>query len=126
MENYDDLTDGQDLISPIQRAIKDMVKYKITTIGIDVGGGNKEYIKLSRDEVIPKLLQLNISAVKMAVKAMVDYRNDIRPIDKPIAFAKTVLYNEPDQWEAHMQQVINDMKCQYRIDKTGGSSNYWL
>ena len=49
----------------------------------------------------------------MAIEAIVEYRSKT-PIQNPIEFCKTVLYNEADQWEYRMQQKIDDAMLKFR------------
>lgn len=114
MNNYFEILDGEgrEYIEPIKRAIKDMIRNRTTHITVNDGTSRKK-IEVDRDSVITQLLKLNISAIKMAIEAMLDYRL-YTPIQNPIEFCKTVLYNEVDQWECRMQQKIDDAMLKFR------------
>ena len=114
MNNYAEFLDGEgkECLEPIKRAIKDMVRNRTTTITVSDGISRKK-VKLDRDDVIKQLLKLNSSAIKMAIEAIVEYRSKT-PIQNPIEFCKTVLYNEADQWEYRMQQKIDDAMLKFR------------
>lgn len=119
-DNYYHIKDGEgrEYLQPIKRAIKDMVRNGTTTMTV-ISGMSRKKVEFSRDDVVSQLFKLNVHVINMAIETMVEY-NSAKPIKNPIEFAKTVLFNEADQWEHRMQQKIDVAIQEYRKGKVGG------